>query len=224
MANDLTIHLVDDEESLRRSLTFLLVSAGFAVRAHSCAKAFLERLPLSGRSCLVTDLCMPHVDGIELLHRLRRFGMDVPAIVITGQGDIAAAVQAMKAGAFDFLEKPVREEALIAAISGAMAQGRHGSAVADCESVAARLRQLTDREHQVLSGVLDGLQNKMIAYHLGISSRTVEVHRANVMAKMGARNLAELMRLAMTIEAAAQSIETTRKAQAGDRSTYMRQF
>ncbi|PCD69050.1 MULTISPECIES: response regulator transcription factor [Rhizobium] len=210
MTNDLTIHLVDDEEALRRSLTFLLVSAGFAVRAHSCAKAFLDLLPLSGRSCLVTDLRMPDVDGIELLHRLRRFSVDVPAIVITGQGDVAAAVQAMKAGASDFLEKPLREEALIAAINLAMGQRRPGRAIADSESVAARVRQLTDREHQVLIGVLDGLQNKMIAYHLGISSRTVEVHRANVMVKMGARNLAELMRMAIAIDAVEQSTEPWR--------------
>ncbi|MBB4289911.1 two-component system response regulator FixJ [Rhizobium leguminosarum] len=210
MTNDLTIHLVDDEEVLRRSLTFLLVSAGFAVRAHSCAKAFLDILPLSGRNCLVTDLRMPDVNGIELLHRLRRFSADVPAIVITGQGDIAAAVQAMKAGASDFLEKPLGEEALIAAINLAMGQRRPGCAVADSESVAARVRQLTDREHQVLNGVLDGLQNKMIAYHLGISSRTVEVHRANVMAKMGARNLAELMRMAIAIDAVEQPTETGR--------------
>ncbi|MGZ2486321.1 two-component system response regulator FixJ [Rhizobium pisi] len=214
MTNDLTIHLVDDEEVLRRSLTFLLVSAGFAVRAHSCAKAFLDILPLSGRNCLVTDLLMPDVNGIELLRRLRRFSADVPAIVITGQGDIAAAVQAMKAGASDFLEKPLREEALIAAINLAMGQRRPGSAIADSESVAARVRQLTDREHQVLNGVLDGLQNKMIAYHLGISSRTVEVHRANVMAKMGARNLAELMRMAIAIDAVEQSTETGRTSPA----------
>ena len=215
MANDLTIHLVDDEEVLRRSLTFLLVSAGFAVRAHSCAKAFLDILPLSGRNCLVTDLRMPDVNGIELLQRLRRFGVDVPAIVITGQGDIAAAVQAMKAGASDFLEKPLREEALIAAINLAMGQRRPGSAIAGSESVAARVRQLTDREHQVLIGVLDGLQNKMIAYHLGISSRTVEVHRANVMAKMGARNLTELMWMAITIDATGQRSEIERGAPAG---------
>ncbi|MBX4940325.1 response regulator transcription factor [Rhizobium binae] len=210
MANDLTIHLVDDEEALRRSLTFLLASAGFAVRAHSCANAFLDLLPLSGRNCLVTDLCMPDVNGIELLHRLRRSSVNVPAIVITGQGDVAAAVQAMKAGASDFLEKPLREEALIAAINLAMGQRRPGRSIADSESVAARLRQLTDREHQVLTGVLDGLQNKMIAYHLGISARTVEVHRANVMAKMGARNLAELMRMAVTVDVVVQSSETGR--------------
>ncbi|WHO83316.1 response regulator transcription factor [Rhizobium leguminosarum] len=215
MANDLTIHLVDDEESLRRSVTFLLVSAGFAVRAHSCAKAFLELLPLSGRNCLVTDLRMPHVDGIELLHRLHDFNADVPAIVITGQGDVAAAVLAMKAGASDFLEKPLKEEALIAAINEAMGQRRAGRAVADPESVTARLRQLTDREHQVLIGVLDGLQNKMIAYHLGISSRTVEVHRANVMAKMGARNLTELMWMAITIDATGQRSEIERGAPVG---------
>ncbi len=207
MANDLTIHLVDDEESLRRSLTFLLVSAGFAVRAHSCAKAFLELLPLSGRTCLVTDLCMPDIDGIELLRRLRRLNPAVPAIVITGQGGIAAAVQAMKAGASDFLEKPLKEAALISAIKAAMEHGRIDRPSTDCEHVAARLRQLTERERQVLTGVLEGLQNKMIAYHLGISARTVEVHRANVMAKMGARNLAELMRMTIAIDVTAQPLE-----------------
>ncbi|OWV77486.1 two-component system response regulator [Rhizobium sp. R634] len=207
MANDLTIHLVDDEEPLRRALTFLLVSAGFAVRAHSCARAFLDLLPLSGRNCLVTDLRMPDIDGIELLRQMHRFNMEIPAIVITGQGDVAAAVQAMKAGAFDFLEKPLRDDALIAAINGAVGQRRAGRAIASSEKVAARLQQLTEREHQVLAGVLDGLQNKMIAYHLGISVRTVEVHRANVMAKMDARNLAELMRMAITLDAAAQSLE-----------------
>ncbi|MFC5755981.1 response regulator transcription factor [Rhizobium sp. GCM10022189] len=222
MANDLTIHLVDDEEALRRSLTFLLVSAGFAVRAHSSAKAFLQLLPLSGRSCLVTDLRMADIDGIELLQCLRRFSVDVPAIVITGQGDVATAVRAMKAGAFDFLEKPLKEEALVAAINAATRQGRPGRVIADYETVAARLRQLTDREHQVLSSVLDGLQNKMIAFDLGISARTVEVHRANVMAKMGARNLAELMRMAITIDAATQSRETAKLAPIGSPSTYIR--
>ncbi|EJZ20222.1 response regulator (plasmid) [Rhizobium sp. Pop5] len=222
MANDLTIHLVDDEESPRRSLTFLLVSAGFAVRAHSCAKAFLELLPLSGRNCLVTDLRMPEIDGIELVQRLHRVAPDVPVIVITGQGDIAAAVQAMKAGASDFLEKPVREEALIAAINAAMGQRRAGRTLADSENIAARLRQLTDREHQVLTGVLDGLQNKMIAYQLGISARTVEVHRANVMAKMGAHNLAELMRMAITIDRVAQPLEAGTALPVSHRSNYIR--
>lgn len=222
MANDLTIHLVDDEETLRRSLTFLLLSAGFAVRSHSSAKAFLELLPLSGRSCLVTDLRMADVDGIELLQCLRRFTMDVPAIVITGQGDVATAVLAMKAGAFDFLEKPLKEEALVTAIHAATRQGRPGRTIAGYEIVAARLRQLTVREHQVLCGVLDGMQNKMIAFDLGISARTVEVHRANVMAKMGARNLAELMRMATSIDAATQSLETAKAALIASPSTCIR--
>lgn len=222
MAHDLTIHLVDDEETVRRSLTFLLVSAGFAVRTHSCAEAFLELLPLSGRTCLVTDLRMPHINGIELLQRLRRSNLDVPAIVISGQGDIAAAVQAMKAGAFDFLEKPLGEKVLIAAINSAIEQKRPGRTGADCERVAERLSQLTGREYQVLTGVLDGLQNKMIAYHLGISSRTVEVHRANVMAKMGARNLAELMRMAVAVDSIEPPLEIWRGVLAGERPIYIR--
>ena len=222
MANDLTIHLVDDEESFRRSLTFLLVSAGFAVRTHSSAKAFLDLLPVSEKSCLITDLRMSGIDGIELLERLRHVGVDIPTIVISGHGDIAAAVQAMKAGASDFLEKPLREETLVAAINRVMAPKRPSRPAAGSETVAARLRQLTDREQQVLAGVLDGLQNKMIAYHLGISSRTVEVHRANVMAKMGARNLAELMRMAATIEALAQPVSDENAAPARTWPTYAR--
>ncbi|TCU40095.1 response regulator transcription factor [Rhizobium azibense] len=206
MANDLTVHLVDDEEPSRRSLTFLLVSAGFAVRAHESAKAFLDVVSISERACVVVDLRMPHVDLIGLLERLRRFSSDIPAIVITGHGDVATAVQAMKAGATDCIDMPFRDDVLIAAINRATAVKRMSCATAGTENVESRLCQLTEREHEVLSGVLDGLQNKMIAFNLGISSRTVEVHRANVMAKMGARNLAELMRMVITVNGTAQPL------------------
>lgn len=199
MTNDLTVHLVDDEEMPRRSLTILLVSAGFAVRAHDTASAFLDQLPVSGRACLITDVRMSHNDGLELLGRLRSLNADIPTIFVTGDGDIAMAVQAMKAGAADFIEKPFDDEVLIAAINRAASQKATTSlVVTNTEKVVSRLRQLTEREHQVLGAVLEGLQNKMIAFNLGISSRTVEVHRANVMAKMEARNLAELMRMVIT--------------------------
>jgi two-component system response regulator FixJ len=199
MTNDLTVHLVDDEEMPRRSLTILLVSAGFAVRVHDTASAFLDQLPVSGKACLITDVRMSHIDGLELLERLRSLNADIPTIFVTGDGDIAMAVQAMKAGAADFIEKPFDDEVLIAAINRAASQKATTSLViTNTEKVASRLRQLTEREHQVLGAVLEGLQNKMIAFNLGISSRTVEVHRANVMAKMEARNLAELMRMVIT--------------------------
>ena len=201
MSSDLTVHIVDDEEPFRKSLTFLLASAGFAVSAHESAAAFLALLPLPRKACLVTDLRMPHMDGVELLKRLRSMNIDIPTIVITGLGDVAMAVQAMKAGAVDFIEKPFKDKVLIAAINEAA--GRRETAVTDAnvEAIASRLSLLTEREHQVLDGIVNGLQNKVIAFNLGISSRTVEVHRANVMDKMGARNLAELVRMVIASDA-----------------------
>lgn len=216
MANDLTVHLVGDEELSSKSLTLLLLSARFAVRAHDTAKAFLDTVLTSDRGCLVADFRMPHVHGIELLKRLRRFNSNIPTIVLTDQGDVATAVLAMKTGATDIIEKPFKDEALIAAINRAAALKRSQSEVTGTENVASRLRHLTDREHQVLVGVLDGLQNKMIGFNLGISSRTVEVHRANVMAKMGARNLAELMRMVITVDGIAQPLTTTIARQASE--------
>ncbi|WP_112945418.1 MULTISPECIES: response regulator transcription factor [unclassified Rhizobium] len=199
MANDLTVHLVDDQEIPRRSLTFLLISSGFAVRAYESASAFLDQLPVSGRACLVKVTRMSCTDGLQLLERLNALNANIPTILVGGDGDVETAVQAMKAGAADFIKKPFEDQALIAAINQATSRRAPPSqAPVDTEMVASRLRQLTDREHQVLAAVLDGLQNKMIAFNLGISARTVEVHRANVMAKMEARNLAELLRMVLT--------------------------
>jgi two-component system response regulator FixJ len=199
MVNDLTVHLVDDQEIQRRSLTFLLLSSGFAVRAYDSASAFLDQLPISGRACLIKVMRLSHFDGLQLLERLHLLNADIPTILVTGDGDVATAVQAMKAGAADFIKKPFDDEVLIAAINRVTSRKTmHASAMAETAKLASRLRQLTDREHQVLSAILDGLQNKTIAFNLGISSRTVEVHRANVMAKMEARNLAELMRMVFT--------------------------
>jgi len=198
MRRDMTVHVVDDEEPFRKSLTFLLASAGFAVRAHESAAAFLAALPLPDKDCLITDLRMPQMDGVELMKRLRVLNVAIPVIVITGHGDIAMAVQAMKAGAADFIEKPFKDELLINAIDKVTAQRDAVAPDSNSDAVALKLQQLTEREQQVLSGIVAGLQNKMIAFHLGISARTVEVHRANVMAKMGARNLAELIRIVVS--------------------------
>ncbi|MDM9625603.1 LuxR C-terminal-related transcriptional regulator [Rhizobium sp. S152] len=198
MTNDLTVHIIDDEEMPRRSLTLLLVSAGFAVRAHKAISAFLDQLPLSGRACLIVDVRMARMDDLELLEQLRALNADIPAILLSGDGDVEMAVRAMKAGAADFIKRPCEDKILIAAVNRAAAQTLStGPAPVTTERVTNRMRQLTHREHQVLTAVIEGLQNKMIAFNLGISSRTVEVHRANVMAKMEARNLAELMRMVM---------------------------
>lgn len=196
---DYTVHIVDDEEAVRKSLAFLLTMAGFTVRVHSSATNFLTAAPGAGKGCLVTDLRMPDMSGVELLHRLRESQALMPTIVVTGHGDVPMAVEAMKAGALDFIEKPFEDEVLFAAINRAadeLAQQRDG---ADLQAIQARANTLTERERQVLSGIVRGRPNKIVAHDLDISPRTVEVHRANIMAKMQAGSLAELVR--MTIAA-----------------------
>lgn len=196
-ASDYVVHIVDDEEPVRKSLAFLLTASGFAVRAHESATAFLAAAPGLGNACLITDLRMPDMSGVDLLHRLRGLGLRIPAIVITGHGDVPMAVEAMKAGALDFIEKPFGDEVLIDAVKNAVSElGR--SAYADLAAIRARFAELTEREREVMAGVVAGLPNKTIAYDLKISPRTVEVHRANVMSKMGARSLPELVRMTLT--------------------------
>ena len=194
------VHIVDDEEAVRNSLAFLLTSAGFAVRVHQSATDFLAVAPEVTNGCLVTDLRMPDIDGIELLKRLRAADAMLPAIMVTGHGDIQMAVEAMKNGAIDFIEKPFSDEVLIESITRAVeraaAETRSASAT---EQVKQRIATLSDRERQVLKGVVAGQPNKVIASELGISPRTVEVYRAGLMAKMQARSLPELVRMAMDI-------------------------
>lgn len=200
MGSDYVVHIVDDEEPVRKSLAFLLTMEGFAVRLHDSAMAFLELAPGLRNACLVTDLRMPGLDGVELLRSLRARGIKIPAIVITGHGDVPMAVSAMKAGALDFIEKPFEDQLLIDSIHRAADQIARDPA-ADSVAVNSRLATLTDREREVLAGIVAGHPNKTVAYDLDISPRTVEVHRANIMAKMGARSLADLVR--MTISAGA---------------------
>ncbi|ARM90145.1 response regulator nodulation protein fixJ [Rhizobium sp. CIAT894] len=204
MQNDITVHIVDDEEEVRKSLTFLLVCAGFAVRAHTSATAFLDQPLSEGKCCLLIELPMQGVDGVELLECLKARHNGIPAIIISGKGNIALAVQVMKAGAVDFIEKPFKEDVLIAAIKEATAHSDISEEQRD-DVVLARIHQLTQREQQVLTGIVDGLQNKQIAFELGISARTVEVHRANVMAKMKARNLPQLMKMVIPLMPAGNS-------------------
>lgn len=194
---DYTVHIVDDEEPVRKSLAFLLTMAGFTVRVHDSATAFLDAAPAIRNGCLVTDLRMPDISGVELLRRLGDMSANIPSIVITGHGDVPMAVAAMKAGALDFIEKPFEDEVLIAAIRRAATKLAKGAAGEDIGAIRRRLDTLSEREREVLSGVVAGLPNKTIAYDLDISPRTVEVHRANVMTKMEARSLPELVRMAL---------------------------
>jgi two-component system response regulator FixJ len=198
---DVIVHIVDDEESVRNSLAFLLGAAGFAVRTHASATAFLEVAPGIRNGCLVTDLRMPDIDGVELLRRLRESGAMLPAIVVTGHGDVQMAVEAMKSGALDFIEKPFSDETLIDSIRRAVDKA---SSILDADAAAGKIREriasLSERERQVMKGVVQGHPNKTIAFELGISPRTVEVYRAGLMAKMQARSLPELVRMVMDLD------------------------
>jgi two-component system, LuxR family, response regulator FixJ len=195
---DYIVHIVDDEEPVRKSLAFLLGMAGFAVRMHDSASDFLAAAPGIRNGVLVTDLRMPDMSGVDLLRNLSSLKATLPAIVITGHGDVPMAVEAMRAGAIDFIEKPFEDVVIIEAIQRAAEQLANKPAkIDDVATIQSRLERLSDRERQVLSGVVAGLPNKSIAYDLDISPRTVEVHRANVMAKMQANSLPQLVRMAL---------------------------
>ena len=198
---DYTVHIVDDEEAVRKSLAFLLTMNGFAVRVHNSATDFLAFAPGISNGCLVTDLRMPDMSGVELLRALQATHAMLPAIVITGHGDVPMAVEAMRAGALDFIEKPFEDQILIEAIGRAAERLEEPQpATNDIAAIRARLEDLTERERQVLARVVAGHANKTIAYDLSISPRTVEVHRANVMSKMQARSLPELVRMALAVK------------------------
>ncbi|MDX8443849.1 response regulator FixJ [Mesorhizobium australafricanum] len=200
MANDI-VHVVDDDVDVRKSLGFLLATADFAVRLYESATAFLATELKEVDGCVVTDVRMPGIDGIEFLRQLKARGLGVPVIVMTGHADVALAVQAMKEGAADFIEKPFDDQVLIDAIRSAL-DNRRQPVAAHPQSTEIRknLATLSERERQVLDGLVSGLPNKTIAYDLGISPRTVEIHRANVMSKMGAGSLSHLVRMALITE------------------------
>ena len=198
MQDNRIVHIVDDDEAVRQSLAFLLSSAGLAVRLYDSASAFLAGLAKVKGGCLITDMRMPDMTGLELLHALKAKACGLPAIVITGHGDVALAVEAMKAGAIDFIEKPFDQEALLSAVEAALDRGKSDARGGeDRAAVTAKLALLSERERQVLEGLIAGHPNKTIAYDLGISPRTVEVYRANLMTKMEARSLSELIRMAI---------------------------
>jgi two-component system response regulator FixJ len=198
MGNNFVVHIVDDDEAVRQSLAFLLSTAGIPVRLYDSAVAFVAALPGMQGGCLITDVRMPGMTGLELLAELDASSVNLPAIVITGHGDIPLAVEAMKAGAVDFIEKPFEEEAILRAVR--LAERRAAQQCCQSEdmaAVASCLASLSERERQVLDGLVGGHSNKAIAQDLGISPRTVEVYRANLMTKMQAKSLSELIRMAL---------------------------
>ncbi|GAB2176977.1 response regulator FixJ [Dongia sp. agr-C8] len=198
MVNNAVVHVIDDDESVRHALAFLLATSGIPVRVHESGDAFLETVDGLQPGCILTDIRMPGTDGLALQRRLTELGINLPVIVMTGHGDVPMAVEAMKGGAVDFIEKPFDDAVLLKAIQTALnrynEQGRRESEAAQ---ITAKVNVLSVRERQVLDGLIAGRANKTIAYDLEISPRTVEIHRANVMTKMGAGSLSELVRMAL---------------------------
>ncbi|HEY6984020.1 response regulator transcription factor [Reyranella sp.] len=196
MASKGVVHVVEDDEAMRESLVAVLGDAGYDVRAHAHAEAFLARADAAAAGCVVSDIRMPGMDGLALLRRLRDEGRALPLLLITGHGDVALAVAAMKAGAVDFLEKPFEPGRLLAAVEDALKT--HGSRTGEDQAAQAARRQLealTPREREVLECLVVGHSNKDTANLLGVSPRTVEFHRAHLMDKTGARGLPDLVRL-----------------------------
>jgi two-component system response regulator FixJ len=191
------IHVIDDDEAMRDSLSFMLQSSGIAVRTYESAVEFLAGLDSLAPGVIVTDVRMPGMSGLELVRRLREQGLDFPVIVMTGHADVPLAVEAMKAGAVEFLEKPFEEEVLLRAVQIALRGGPPGQDPTERKRLRAIFEALSPREQQVLDGVVAGKLNKVIAFELGISPRTVEVYRANMMSKTGAHGLSELVQMVM---------------------------
>jgi two-component system response regulator FixJ len=190
------IHVIDDDEAMRDSLDYMLEAASLPVKTYGSADEFLAELAALDPGCIITDVRMPGLNGLELIGVLAERGVTHPVIVITGHGDVAMAVEAMRAGAFDFLEKPFEHEALLSSIRLALSQRpRLDQTEAEKAHLRAILDTLSPREQDVLTGVVNGKMNKIIAFELGISPRTVEVYRANMMSKTGARSLSELVRM-----------------------------
>jgi two-component system response regulator FixJ len=198
MTTEADAHVIDDDQAVRESIEFLLRSARLTVKTYETASAFLAVASTIGSGCVITDVRMPGMSGIDLLRRLKEMGIGLPVIVITGHGDVPLAVEAMKFGAVDFLEKPFNDDVLLASVRSALDRSE-ASAQLETEraEIRARIALLTNREHEVLDGLVAGHPNKIIAFDLKISPRTVEIYRANVMTKMKAASLSELVRMAL---------------------------
>ncbi len=196
------VHIIDDDAAVRDALKLLLATEGHDVETHESPIGFLEAIEPTDVGCIVTDVRMPEMTGIELLLKVKEMGLTLPVVVISAHADVPLAVQAMKEGAMDLLEKPFDDEALLTSVRSALAHSSGQLAQqTEAQEIVRRLTTLTSRENEVLAALLRGQPNKIIAHELGISVRTVEVHRANVMAKMQAGSLPELVRMSLVVPA-----------------------
>lgn len=204
--NEKVVHLVDDDEAVRRSAGFMLKTSGYVVKSYVSGVELLKERDLA-QGCILLDVRMPEMDGLQVQRELQDRGVALPVIVMTGHGDVNVAVQAMKAGAVDFIEKPFEKAVLISALDEGFARlaqaGRHSLRA---EESRVRLQTLTPREHDVLEGLVRGHPNKTIAYDLDISPRTVEIHRANLMSKLGVASLSEALRIAFSAGLGEESV------------------
>ncbi|MGE0533114.1 MAG: response regulator FixJ [Hyphomonadaceae bacterium] len=198
---EVVVHVVDDDQPMRESVAFLLGAENIRSRTYESARSLLDHQAELEPGCIVTDIRMPGLNGLEMVTELRRLGVMHPVIVLTGHADVALAVQAMKAGVVDFLEKPFEDEALLRVVRSALSQsGSDASRKRELAEIAERAAQLTARERDVFDAIVAGDSNKAAAIRLGISPRTVEIYRANVMTKMQADSLSELVRMALRLE------------------------
>ena len=198
MSTEAVVHVIDDDAAARESLEFLLQAAKIPVQTYESATAFLAQAAKVSSGCVVTDVRMPEISGIDLLRRLKSISFRLPVIVMTGHGDVALAVEAMKIGAVDFFEKPFDDDLFLAAVRAALdRRTKDKQREADKADIQSKLAAISPRERQVLEGLVAGRPNKAIAFDLGISPRTVEIYRANVMTKMGATSLSGLVRMAL---------------------------
>ena len=196
------IHLVDDDTAVRRSASFMLKTSSFQVRTYESGLELLKNAGELETGCILLDIRMPGMDGLEVQQALKEKGVALPVIIMTGHGDVSLAVKAMKAGAIDFIEKPFEKTVLIAAIEQGIERLERSEISRErATDAAVRLQALTPREREVLDGLAQGLPNKSIGYDLGISPRTVEIHRANLMTKLGVRSLSEALRIAFAARA-----------------------
>lgn len=195
------VHLVDDDDSVRRSVGFMLKTSGFSVQSYASGMDLLKDAKALEPGCILLDIRMPAMDGLEVQQALKDAGVALPVVIMTGHGDVPLSVKAMKAGAVDFIEKPFEKPVLLSALDQGFALLQRSDDKRErAKDASVRLQVLTPREREVLDGLADGLPNKTIAYDLGISPRTVEIHRANLMAKLGVRSLSEALRLAFAAQ------------------------
>ncbi|NNM76442.1 response regulator transcription factor [Sphingomonas sp. ID1715] len=193
------VYIVDDDEAIRRSLNFMLRTSGYKVEQFTCGEEFLKAATKLSPGCVLLDIRMPGLDGLEVQQAMAREGVTLPVVIMTGHGDVNLAVRAMKAGAIDFIEKPFEKATLMSALDQGFARlGEDDVRKLRAQEAATRLEVLTPRERDVLRGLVEGLPNKTIAYDLGISPRTVEIHRANLMTKLNVKSLSEALRIAFT--------------------------